>query len=263
MSNLPGKFPGTKARLIPRIEPHYPQHNIYTVLFGGLMSEILCRKGRSLMESACDNNFDATNFAIHCRDYLPELIKKIQHVQYSKHFFDEAKYVLDSDYGTKLDRAAAFCIIANLSRGNSAPTHNPSFSFNFKSNANTNRWRVIEETLLTVSRRLRAVQITHATWDWLLSAQDTNETLLSVDPPFLETLSGNKFYGRPMTTVDEHAYLLERLLAAKSKWILYGYPSKLYASVLKDIFYWDFPTSTHISNQFSAERKLTRVWYRF
>jgi DNA adenine methylase len=107
-------------------------------------------------------------------------------------------------------------------------------------NGNASEWLGAVEGLPAVHARLQPVVIENIDALKLIPREDTPDTLFFLDPPYLhETRATTDAYAYEMTA-EQHVELLGTLAGLKGKWMLSGYPSKLY-----DSFFKDFPHTRH------------------
>ena len=87
--------------------------------------------------------------------------------------------------------------------------------------------------LLDAAARLRGVSLECRDGLALINTYDAPRTCFYVDPPYLGSTRGrNTLYAREMPNADEHARLLDALLACRGQVILSGYASPLYDEAL-------------------------------
>ena len=87
--------------------------------------------------------------------------------------------------------------------------------------------------LLDAAERLRGVSLECRDGLALINAYDAPRTCFYVDPPYLGSTRGrNTLYAREMPNADEHARMLDALLACRGQVILSGYASPLYDEAL-------------------------------
>jgi DNA adenine methylase len=97
----------------------------------------------------------------------------------------------------------------------------------------------------------------------VIKAHDGPQTLFYCDPPYLHsTRSTTGDYGHEMTDGD-HEMLLARLLTAKGKVILSGYPSEMYSRALKGWRVVDFSVANHAAGGKEKRVMTERVWLNF
>lgn len=102
-------------------------------------------------------------------------------------------------------------------------------------NGNASEWLGAVEGLAAVHARLQPVVLENMDAMKLIVREDAPETLFYLDPPYLqETRTSKDSYGEYEMTVQQHTELLSILVGLKGKWMLSGYPSRLYDSVFKD-----------------------------
>ncbi len=95
------------------------------------------------------------------------------------------------------------------------------------------------------ARRLAAVSLEcRPALDVIASFGRHDGVLLYVDPPYLGSTRNSGGYAVEMNGDDEHAALLEALLAARAAVVLSGYPSQLYDDALTGWDRVEIPTAT-------------------
>jgi len=119
------------------------------------------------------------------------------------------------------------------------------------------------EGLADVAARFRTVLIESKPAIDLIHQYDGEDTFFYLDPPYMpETRHGNKAatYAHEMTPED-HAALLDVLLAIKGKAMLSGYAATLYDDKLKDWRREELKTKAHMSN--SGEERVEVIWFNY
>jgi DNA adenine methylase len=97
----------------------------------------------------------------------------------------------------------------------------------------------------------------------ILKKYDSAEALFYVDPPYVpETRFDGKAktYGVEMT-YEDHEKLLDVILSMKSRVILSGYDSELYASVLKAWRRAEIKGKSHLTN--SGQERVEVLWMNY
>jgi DNA adenine methylase len=132
-------------------------------------------------------------------------------------------------------------------------------------NAEVSAWLNAIEGLPDVHARLRRVVILNDDAVKVIKQQDGPRTLFYLDPPYLhETRETTGEYDCEMTDA-EHAKLLNALSEVTGRFLLSGYPSKLYDQAEKD-FGWrhvDLEIDNKSSSAKQKEKKIERLWMNY
>lgn len=152
-------------------------------------------------------------------------------------------------------RAGAFNDYATLSRTRTRRGMNEQAS----------AWWTTIDGLPEVHSRLKRVVILNRNAFDVIRQQDGEHTLFYCDPPYLfDTRATIGQYDHEMTT-GEHKELLEVLATCKGKFILSGYPSKLYDdfAAANNWHYLDFEMPNHAAGGDKKRRMTERVWMNY
>jgi DNA adenine methylase len=117
--------------------------------------------------------------------------------------------------------------------------------------------------LSDVAARFRTVLIESRPAIALIHQYDGEDTFFYLDPPYMpETRHGNKAatYAHEMSP-DDHAALLDVLLAIKGKVMLSGYDAPLYGDKLRTWRREELKTKAHMSN--SGEERVEVIWFNY
>jgi DNA adenine methylase len=134
-------------------------------------------------------------------------------------------------------------------------------------NENVSAYLSAVDGLPEVVERLRRVQVCNQSATSFLLQYDSPETLFYLDPPYLpETrAAGAKEYGAYEMTSKQHFQLLNCLTSLSGKWVLSGYPSKMYSEWA--VFYGYKREEIRIPNSASSakvkEIKTEILWSNF
>jgi DNA adenine methylase len=133
-------------------------------------------------------------------------------------------------------------------------------------NEQASAWWNAVEGLLAVHARLKRVAILNDDALKVIKQQDGPRTLFYADPPYLhETRVTTSEYGAQEMTHDQHHELLLTLAEIKGRFLLSGYPSKLYDGMARD-YGWN-RHELKIDNKSSSakvkEQKTEVVWTNF
>ena len=159
--------------------------------------------------------------------------QRIALTPFSEAEFDEAlqhSQIADSG-ATAVERAVQFFILARQSRQGlmrdfATLSRNRTRS---RMNEQVSAWLNVVEGLADVHERLRSVVILNQSATDVIRRQDGPNTLFYCDPPYVhETRSTTGEYAHEMTE-EQHGELLDVLASIQGKFMLSGYPSKLYS----------------------------------
>lgn len=207
-----------------------PSHRSYLEPFFG-SGAVLFNKNPSAIETVNDVDGQVVNFFKVLREQPNELADMIALTPYARDVFDDS-YEKDGD--TPLEKAYRFAIHSKMGHG---------FKTYEKTGFKIDRyarersyavmcWNRLPEDLLTAAERLKNVQIENRPALDLIRNFNFSNVLIYADPPYLLNTRGGKQYRHEMSEQD-HVELLEALLQHKGSVMLSGYPSDMYAEMLK------------------------------
>lgn len=132
-------------------------------------------------------------------------------------------------------------------------------------NNEVSAWLTAVEGLPAVHERLKRVLIINRPAIEVIRKHDGPQTLFYLDPPYMhETRVTTGEYSHEMDEAD-HIELLDVLSTIKGRFILSGYPSRLYDDSAIE-FGWrhvDFDLPNHASGAKTKPRKTERVWMNY
>jgi DNA adenine methylase len=232
------RYHGGKWLLAPWIISHFPQHRIYTEVFGGAAS-VLLRKNRVYSEVYNDLNDEVVAVFRVLRD--PESAKELERVirltPYSKSEFLETYNKADfSDI--ERARRLIFRSFSGFGSASMISGHNTGFRGHSHMSGTTpaKDWANYPNIIKSLTDRLIGVTIHNDDYWNILQKNDSPQTLHYVDPPYVhETRFSSKrnVYAIEMTN-DDHAQLSERLHSLKGMVVLSGYNNSIYQYLFKD-----------------------------
>ena len=103
----------------------------------------------------------------------------------------------------------------------------------------------LPETVYKICGRLKQAQIENTDALTLIERYDDSDTLMYLDPPYLQSLRKRNMYKYEMTE-SQHIELLELIKKSKSKICLSAYDSELYNAYLKDWYTSEKPTTAQM-----------------
>jgi len=178
-----------------------------------------------------DVNSELTNFWSVLRDEstFSRLLRAVESTPFSKVSWQDSEIPASSD---AVDRAVAFFVRYRQSRqglGNAFATMSRSRTRRGM-NEQVSSWLSAVEGLPEVHLRMKRIVIFNDDAVRVILQEDSKDTFFYLDPPYLhDTRSALDCYEHEMTQ-EQHELLLGKLLAVEGKFLLSGYPSKLYDS---------------------------------
>lgn len=224
------RWHGGKWILAPWIISHFPEHRIYTEVYGGGGS-VLMRKRRSYSEVYNDLDGEIVNLFKVLRD--PALGNALADLLRLTPFAREEFNLAYEPVEEPLERARRMVVRSYMGFGSNA--HNLKCKSGFRANSNRNGstpahdWANYPKALTATIERLKAIVIENREATEVLLAHDSEETLHYVDPPYPHsTRTDNKHDYSHELTDDDHRHLAAVLHGLNGMVVLSGYPCKLY-----------------------------------
>lgn len=256
------RYHGGKFRLAHWVIAQMPNHVCYTEVFGGAAG-VLLQKPRAYAEVYNDLDGDIVNLFKVLRDpeQRDQLIEQLVLTPYSREEFENAWSVAT----TEVEQARRTIIRAQMGFGSAGATKGiTGFRIDTKRQYGTAQslWADYPEHLGFIGQRLSGVLIENRPAIQVLKDHDASTTLHYVDPPYVHDTrySGAKtgrIYRHEMNDKD-HLDLLSNLLELEGMVMLSGYPSDLYADVLKD---WKrVDTKARISSGRGTDTRIECLW---
>ena len=259
---------GGKAYYAEWLIERFPVHRVYVEPFGGA-ANVLLRKPRSEVEVYNDVDDRVVNLFRVVRD--PEQFERLRLLldltPYARAEFADLLELPTTD--DPVEKARRFFAVCRQARGGLGMSK---LSRNAWATSKRTRREMAEpvskylsaiEGLADVAARFRTVMIESKPAINLIQQYDGEDTFFYLDPPYMpETRHGNKAatYAHEMTPED-HAALLDVLLAIKGKAMLSGYAAPLYDDKLKDWRREELKTKAHMSN--SGEERIEVIWFNY
>ncbi len=227
------RYFGGKWRIAPWVISHFPPHRIYVEPFGGGAS-VLLRKPRSQIEVY--NDMDAEIVGIFRVLQNPAtcsgLVRRLRRTPYSRAEFVRAFQPCHDP----ISRAQRAIVRAYMSFHHTALFNPKKCTFSdarhrSRNGCKAHEWASYPRTLAAVCRRLQGVIIEQRDAMEVIRAQDCQDALFFVDPPYLPSTRRSGTYRHEMSEA-QHVALLERLSAIQGRAVVCGYPSRLYDELL-------------------------------
>ncbi len=224
------KYPGGKWRIADWIISYFPKHKVYCEPFFG-SGAVFFKKSPTYIETVNDLNGDVVNLFPVCREYPDELAKAINLTPFAREEFINC---YDTSVGNSIEKARRTIVRYHQSFGTS--------NSNKKSWRNVQTyggprcatmWNNLPEIIVDCCERLKNAQIENIDALTLIERYNSENTLIYLDPPYLQSLRKKNMYACEMSD-EKHIEMLEIIKNSKSKIILSGYDNDLYNTELKD-----------------------------
>ncbi len=223
---------GGKQRLADTIIALFPPHRVYCEVFGGGAS-VLLSKSPVVLDVYNDAEDGLVNFFTCLRDRPDELVPLLELTPYAR---SEFLHCTDTwrDVGDPVERARRFYVVVSQCFGGHAVKDDRSGKRGWggarlgrmhlcRSASTKNRvdhiWRFVE--------RMRSVQVDNLDWRACLERYDHEDCVFYLDPPYVPDTRRSGGYSHELTAED-HAELVERVLALEGVAIISGYDHALY-----------------------------------
>jgi len=209
----------------------------YVEPYAGGLSVLLANDPEGISEVANDLNKDLSNFwrVLQGKNGFYDLERLCDTTPFSQLEWDdsEVEMMVPIEVGgsTAVVRAWRFFVycrqsLAGRMKGFSGITRTRTRR---GMNNEVSAWLTVIEGLPEVHKRLQRVLVLNKPALTVITGQDGPRTLFYLDPPYLhETRTTTKDYGQYEMTREDHATLLDTLGGVEGRFLLSGYPSKLY-----------------------------------
>lgn len=222
------KYPGGKWRIADWIISQFPAHKVYLEpFFGG--GGVFFNKRPSYIETINDINGDIVNLFRVCRERPSELVAALALTPWAREEYINC-YEIEGD---DVERARRTVVRHHQSYGTTNSNLNTwKNSQMFNSPRCPQSWAALPETVFKVCDRLKEAQIENTDALTLIERYNSPETLIYIDPPYLQSLRTRNMYKYEMTD-KQHVELLKLIMQSKSKICLSAYDNELYNDYLK------------------------------
>lgn len=242
---------GGKGVLAPTLVKLFPPHEKYIEVFGGGAS-LLFTKDPVGFEVYNDIDEGLTNFFRVLRDevHFDRFLRLVHLTPYSRAEYQRALRTW-STCDDPLGRAFNWYIIARWSfagkfgAGFGTVTNNISGGMA----STVSRWLNTIEMLPEIHARLSRVQIECQDWRKIIERYNGPGSFLYADPPYISETRKSGGYKHELS-LEDHAELVERLIAYPQLVMLSGYAHPLHDSLVKAGFLRvDIPTTCHAAGR--------------
>ena len=257
------RYHGAKFRLAPWIISHFPKHRIYVEPFGGSGS-VLLRKNRSEVEVYNDLDGEIVNLFRVIRDHGKELSRLVFLTPYSrdefKKSFEPSDDLLEQARRTIIRSFQGFgsgYVTAREGSKCARPEYGFRIGWRCRGNNPHTNWCHVSDTVMEVLERLRGVVIENTDYQTIIKKNDTEDTLIYADPPYLSSVRDHGNDYRHEFTETDHVELARVLHEAAGPVIVSGYRSELY-----DDLYHDWKTDECVSQTVGNTKRTEVIWIK-
>ena len=224
-------------------------------------ANILFNKPKSKIEVINDIDIGLIQIYRALRDEPKEFLRRLKICKYCEETFDRAlKKDEPKDY---LEYAVNEFILRRMSRGGLKKAFAWSERTRGGKPGDINAWETALEGLPVLGERLQEVFIYNKPAVEVIKSFNNPNTLLYLDPPYLqETRVSKNAYTFEMTT-DDHIELANVLKKFQGKVILSGYASPLYNRLYKGWTVCKRKVTNHASQQKTKKTKTEVIWKNF
>jgi DNA adenine methylase len=244
------RYHGSKWRIAQWIISHFPRHRIYLDPFGG-SAAVLLNKGRSEVEIYNDLDGELVNLFQVVRDNGTALAEKVCLTPYSRDefikAFEPSSDPLEQARRTMVKSFLGFgggYIAGGLGSKCAVSEHGFRNSWRIIGNHANLDWLKVPDNIQSTITRLLGVVLENLPYQTLIEKNDTPETLIYADPPYLSTVRDRGTDYRHEFTEQDHIELARMLHHAKGPVILSGYHSALYNDLYKGWAVYEHKTRT-------------------
>lgn len=254
---------GSKYNKCAEILPLLANKKAYVEVFGG-GGVILLNKTPSQIETYNDLNSGIVNFFRQLRDNPEPLITSLVLTPHSREEYEKAWEIHPEDTDTETARKFFVRIrqsfLATGGQKEKKGWMTSTRESRVKISEATNKYLASVENLWDVVNRFRTVQIENRSWEWILEAYDTEDTLFYQDPPYDdEDRSESQSYIHDFVE-DDHRRLAEVNHKVKAAVAISGYNTELMNELYGDWIKHEL--KSHIGG-FSTKRKQECVWTNY
>lgn len=223
------KYPGGKWRISDWIISRLPPHKVYLEPFFG-SDGVFFNKEPSYLETINDINGDIVNLFKVCRERPQELARALEFTPWAREEYINCKEII----GDEVERARRLLVRHHQSFGTTNSNLNTwRHSQKYNSPRCAALWSELPELVLKTCSRLKMAQIENKSAFELIQSYNDPDTLIYLDPPYLQSLRKRDLYKYEMTDM-QHEELLELIKSSKSKICLSAYDNALYNERLKN-----------------------------
>lgn len=184
------KYPGGKWRISDWIISHLPPHKVYLEPFFG-SGGVFFNKEPSYLETINDINGDIVNLFRVCRKCPEKLARALEFTPWAREEYINCYEIT----GDEVERARRTLVRHHQSFGTTNSNRNTwRNSQTYNSPRCAMQWSELPETVLKICSRLKMAQIENKSAFELIANYDDYDTLIYLDPPYLQSLRKRNMY---------------------------------------------------------------------
>lgn len=259
----PFRYYGSKALLMRKFVPLFPNHDIYVSVFGGSAADI-AKKPPSRQEVYNDISTTLTTFfrVVANDEQRSRLIAGLQSLVPSRLLYEDMRAICRDGSNDPVRVAVAFYYCQLWSYGGIDPSARTRRCFTVSSlRPVPYRWRAARQHLIAVGRRFRNVLVENRTWKEIVAKFDHPKSLLYMDPPYHHSTRRSLDGYRHEMSGEDHEELLRALQGVESHVMLSGYDCELYREYLGSWRRVDFPVKCGASP--NRAPRIETVWLNY
>jgi len=257
------RYHGSKWRLAPWIISHFPRHRIYLEPFAGCGS-VLMRKERSDVEVYNDLDGEIVNLFRVVREHGKELSRMVFLTPYSRDefitSFKPSNDPLEQARRTIVRSFQGFGSgYATVTKGSKCARPEYGFRIGWRCRGNKphTNWCDVSDTVMEVMERLRTVIIENTSYQNIIWKNNTDDTLIYADPPYLSSERDHGKDYRYEFSIDDHIKLARILNSVDGSVIISGYRSELYNDL-----YHNWKSVERVAQTVGNTKRIEVIWIK-
>jgi len=248
------KYPGGKWRIAEWVIKHFPPHKVYVeACFGS--GAVFFTKEPSTIEIINDLDGDIVNLFKACRDYPKELATLIKLTPLARDEFYcccDKKNTTDSCLERARRTLVSFWQSYKISKSNTWEVAQNMNCIDYPKD-----WKKLPEKILAITERLKKAQIENCNCINLIKRCNDEDTLIYIDPPYLQSLCSKNTYNYELTD-NQHIELLNVLKESKSKILISAYDNEIYNRELKG-----WGTDVKSNTNRNGANRIEKLYYNY
>ena len=241
------------------------------VAFAGGLQDFWQMPHHGISETINDVNSWVSNFWLRLRDDGDELCRLLTLTPFSEVEFEAARERMETgEPASSVRDAADFFIVHRQSRQSMGKSYaTPTRRIRGGMNEGVSAYLSAVDDLPEFVKRLRQVQIYNEDFTDFIRRHDHELCYHVWDPPYLcvdedgsDIRVSKTAYVHEMT-IEQHIDLLELAAGAKGKFLLQGYPSKLYARYAEDCGWHVFTKEVDAKSSKKRSKRIETIWTNY
>ncbi len=248
------KYPGSKWRISEWLLSHFPEHKVYCEPFFG-SGAVFFNKKPSYIETINDVDGNIVNLFRVCREQPEALAKAIEFTPFSREEYIDC---YDMSVDDKVERARRTLVRYHQSFGTTNSCRKSWRNVQTYGGPRcATMWNYLPGVILDCCKRLKNAQIENIDGVELIKRYNHPDTLIYVDPPYLQSLRKKAMYIHEFEEI-RHIELLYALKQSNSMIVLSGYDNDLYNEMLSG---WRTDTKDTLAQM--GLHRTEKIWMNF